>query len=147
MSSSVTVAAFGSWASPFRIERLVDRVVFLTEARGIDGVRWWLDGRMEAKQNTFSDHIAVANQLADTVVDGSRIVTRGLSAGGLLQGAVFSQAPERWCGVIAEVPAVDILTSIVFFSLAFWLGRVETVAASATIAVSASARTTPGRRT
>ena len=47
MSSSVTVAAFGSWASPFRIERLTDRVVFLTEARGRDGVRWWLEGRPE----------------------------------------------------------------------------------------------------
>ena len=47
MSSSVTVAAFGSWASPFRIERLTDRVVFLTEARGVDGVRWWIEGRPE----------------------------------------------------------------------------------------------------
>ena len=45
MTSSVTVAPFGSWASPFRIERLTDRVVFLTEARGVDGVRWWLEGR------------------------------------------------------------------------------------------------------
>jgi dipeptidyl aminopeptidase/acylaminoacyl peptidase len=43
--ASVTVAPFGSWASPFRIERLTDRVVFLTEARGVDGVRWWLEGR------------------------------------------------------------------------------------------------------
>ncbi len=43
--ASATVAPFGSWASPFRIERLTDRVVFLSEARGIDGVRWWLEGR------------------------------------------------------------------------------------------------------
>lgn len=43
--STVTVAPFGSWASPFRIDRLTDRVVFLSEARGIDGVRWWLEGR------------------------------------------------------------------------------------------------------
>ena len=43
--ANVTVAPFGSWASPFRIERLTDRVVFLTEARGVDGVRWWLEGR------------------------------------------------------------------------------------------------------
>jgi dipeptidyl aminopeptidase/acylaminoacyl peptidase len=47
MSSAVTVAAFGSWASPFKIERLTDRVVFLTEARGAGGVRWWLEGRPE----------------------------------------------------------------------------------------------------
>src|SRR5262245_15311748 len=44
-SSTVTVAPFGSWASPFRIERLTDRVVFLAEARGSGGVRWWLEGR------------------------------------------------------------------------------------------------------
>jgi len=43
--ASVTVAPFGSWASPFRIERLTDRVVFLTEGRGAGGVRWWLEGR------------------------------------------------------------------------------------------------------
>jgi dipeptidyl aminopeptidase/acylaminoacyl peptidase len=40
-----TVAPFGAWASPFKIERLTDRVVFLTEAHGVDGVRWWLEGR------------------------------------------------------------------------------------------------------
>jgi oligopeptidase B len=79
---------------------------------GEGGRRWWLDGHLEHKQNTFSDQIAAADFLADGLVDGSRIVTRGLSAGGLLQGAVFSQAPQRWAGVIAEVPAVDILTTM-----------------------------------
>ncbi len=42
---SVTVAPFGSWASPFKIERLTDRVVFLSEVRAADGVTWWLEGR------------------------------------------------------------------------------------------------------
>ena len=79
---------------------------------GEGGRRWWLDGQLEHKQNTFSDQIAAADFLADGLVDGTRIVTRGLSAGGLLQGAVFSQAPQRWAGVIAEVPAVDILTTM-----------------------------------
>ena len=79
---------------------------------GEGGRRWWLDGRLEHKQNTFSDHLAVATALADTLVDGSRIVTRGLSAGGLLQGAVFSQAPDRWAGVVAEVPFVDVVTTM-----------------------------------
>jgi dipeptidyl aminopeptidase/acylaminoacyl peptidase len=41
----MTVAPYGSWESPFRIERLTDRVVFLAEPRGIDGVRWWIEGR------------------------------------------------------------------------------------------------------
>jgi dipeptidyl aminopeptidase/acylaminoacyl peptidase len=44
-SGTVVAAPFGSWASPFRIERLTDRVVFLSEARDIDGIRWWLEGR------------------------------------------------------------------------------------------------------
>ncbi|MEP6665986.1 MAG: prolyl oligopeptidase family serine peptidase [Nocardioidaceae bacterium] len=79
---------------------------------GEGGRRWWLEGHLGHKQNTFSDHIAVADFLADGLVDGDRIVTRGLSAGGLLQGAVFSQAPQRWRGVIAEVPAVDMVTTM-----------------------------------
>ncbi|MDX6297973.1 MAG: oligopeptidase, partial [Nocardioidaceae bacterium] len=95
---------------------LLDRGVVWAHAGvrggGEGGRRWWLDGRLEHKQNTFSDLVAAADFLADGRVDGSRIVTRGLSAGGLLQGAVFSQAPTRWAGVIAEVPAVDILTTM-----------------------------------
>jgi dipeptidyl aminopeptidase/acylaminoacyl peptidase len=41
----LTVAPYGSWVSPFKIERLTDRVVFLTEPDGRDGVRWWIEGR------------------------------------------------------------------------------------------------------
>ena len=46
------------------------------------------------------------------MVDGRRIVSRGLSAGGLLQGAVFSRAPQRWRAVVAEVPFVDCVTTM-----------------------------------
>lgn len=95
---------------------LLDRGVVWAHAGlrggGEGGRRWWQDGHLEHKQNTFSDHVAAADFLADGLVDGARIVTRGLSAGGLLQGVVFSQAPTRWAGVIAEVPAVDILTTM-----------------------------------
>src|SRR5512146_1958952 len=45
MSSGSITAPFGAWASPFRIERLTDRVVFLSESRAIGGVTWWLEGR------------------------------------------------------------------------------------------------------
>ncbi|HTK44151.1 MAG TPA: prolyl oligopeptidase family serine peptidase [Patescibacteria group bacterium] len=44
-SDALTVAPYGAWASPFKIERLTDRVVFLAEPRGIDGTRWWIEGR------------------------------------------------------------------------------------------------------
>jgi oligopeptidase B len=80
---------------------------------GEGGRRWWLDGRLDRKRNTFTDFIAVAGMLADQGwADGDRIVSRGLSAGGLLQGAAFSMAPRRWRAVVAEVPFVDCVTTM-----------------------------------
>ena len=43
--AGLTVAPYGSWASPFKIERLTDRVVFLIEPHAAGGLRWWLEGR------------------------------------------------------------------------------------------------------
>ena len=76
------------------------------------GRRWWLDGRLRAKPNTFDDQAAVADYLADGLVDGTRIVSRGLSAGGLLQGVLYSQRPERFAGIVAEVPFVDVIATM-----------------------------------
>jgi oligopeptidase B len=116
--------AYGAYESVYpdqewdpAIPSLLDRGVVYVHAHvrggGEGGRRWWLDGRMEHKQHTFDDHAAVADGLdAAGLVDGSRIATRGLSAGGLLQGAVFSQRPERWQAVVAEVPFVDVLTTM-----------------------------------
>lgn len=81
------------------------------------GRRWWLDGHLRAKPNTFDDQAAVADHLATGRVDGSRIVTRGLSAGGLLQGALYSRRPERFAGVVAEVPFVDVVATMADASL------------------------------
>jgi oligopeptidase B len=95
---------------------LLDRGVVYAHAHvrggGEGGRRWWEDGRLGAKQHTFDDHVAAARGLADGLVDPDRIVTRGLSAGGLLQGAVFTQAPELWAGVVAEVPFVDVVNTM-----------------------------------
>jgi len=71
-----------------------------------------LDGHLRAKPNTFDDQAAIADHLAGGLVDGTRIVTRGLSAGGLLQGALYSRRPERFTGVVAEVPFVDVVTTM-----------------------------------
>jgi oligopeptidase B len=94
---------------------LLDRGVVFAHAHvrggGEGGRRWWLEGRLAAKQNTFTDHLAVADGL-DGLVDGSRLATRGLSAGGLLQAAVLSQRPQRWRAVVAEVPFVDVVTTM-----------------------------------
>ncbi|HEX7992322.1 MAG TPA: prolyl oligopeptidase family serine peptidase, partial [Streptosporangiaceae bacterium] len=71
-----------------------------------------------SKQTTFTDFIDVADWLAgdagggSRLVDGTRIVSRGLSAGGLLQGAVYSMRPDRWRAVVAEVPFVDVVTTM-----------------------------------
>jgi oligopeptidase B len=85
---------------------------------GEGGRGWWQQGRLQAKPTTFSDFIDTADWLAGDaagsvpLVDGSRIVSRGLSAGGLLQGAVYSRAPGRWRAVVAEVPFVDCVTTM-----------------------------------
>ena len=108
------------WEEP--LPSLLDRgvVYAFTHIRGgpEGGRRWWLDGRLTAKQHSFDDHIAVADGLAAAgLVDPGRIATRGLSAGGLLVGAAFSQRPDRWCAVVAEVPFVDVITSMLDDSL------------------------------
>jgi oligopeptidase B len=96
---------------------LLDRdfvyVVAHVRGGGERGRNWWLDGRLDRKRNTFTDFIAVADMLADQGwAAPGRIVSRGLSAGGLLQGAVFSLAPRRWRAVVAEVPFVDCVTTM-----------------------------------
>jgi oligopeptidase B len=96
---------------------LLDRGVVWVHAHvrggGELGRHWYLDGKLAAKQHTFDDQVAVAEGLAAAgLVDPARIASRGLSAGGLLQGAVFSQRPDRWRAVVAEVPAVDMVTTM-----------------------------------
>jgi oligopeptidase B len=98
---------------PSMLDQGVVYVHALIRGGGEGGRRWWLDGSMSTKQHTFDDLAAVADGLArDGLVDGDRIATRGLSAGGLLQGAVFSQRPDRWRAVVAEVPFVDVVTTM-----------------------------------
>ncbi|HEX3931555.1 MAG TPA: prolyl oligopeptidase family serine peptidase [Nocardioides sp.] len=122
-SAPALVYAYGAYESvdepewdpglPSLLDRGVVYVHALIRGGGEGGRRWWLDGSMATKQHTFDDLAAVADGLArEGVVDGERIATRGLSAGGLLQGAVFSQRPDRWRAVVAEVPFVDVVTTM-----------------------------------
>lgn len=117
------VYGYGSYASvddpawdpalPSLLDRGVVYVYAHLRGGGELGRAWYLDGKLARKQHTFDDHIAVADGLArDGLVDPDRIATRGLSAGGLLQGAVFSQRPDRWRAVVAEVPFVDVVTTM-----------------------------------
>jgi oligopeptidase B len=82
------------------------------------GRRWYDGGKMQHKQNTFSDFIACARHLVDTGwTTPEHLVAEGASAGGLLAGAVANQAPELFGGVVAGVPFVDNLTTMLDASL------------------------------
>ena len=82
------------------------------------GRRWYDDGKMLSKINTFTDFVASARHLADEGwTSPRRLVARGGSAGGLLVGAAVNIAPDAYGAVVAQVPFVDALTSILDPSL------------------------------
>ena len=96
---------------------LVDRgfVYAIAHIRGgkDKGYAWYENGKRALKKNTFLDFIAAANHL---IVEGytshDRIVAQGGSAGGMLMGAVANLAPQAFGGIIAEVPFVDVLDTM-----------------------------------
>jgi oligopeptidase B len=82
------------------------------------GRRWYDDGKLLRKANTFSDFVTCAEHLVSTGWTApSRLVARGGSAGGLLMGAVVNLAPQAFGGIVAQVPFVDALTTILDPSL------------------------------
>ncbi|MGV1780320.1 S9 family peptidase [Agrobacterium vitis] len=77
------------------------------------GFQWYEDGKMENKVNTFKDFISAADHLVKegfTAYD--KIIAEGGSAGGMLMGAVANMAPEKFAGIIAAVPFVDVLNTM-----------------------------------
>jgi oligopeptidase B len=102
-----------SVTTPSLLDRGFVYAVAHVRGGGEGGRRWWTGGRLDRKRTTFTDFIAAADTLAGAGwAAPDRIVSRGLSAGGLLQGAVFSLAPGRWRAVVAEVPFVDVVTTM-----------------------------------
>lgn len=90
------------------------------------GRHWYDDGKLDRKQNTFTDFIACARHLIDTGwTTADRLVGEGGSAGGLLIGAVATQAPELWAGVVAQVPFVDNLTTMLDSTLPLTVNEYE----------------------
>ncbi|MDN4647813.1 S9 family peptidase [Curtobacterium sp. PsM8] len=102
--------------SVMRLSMLDRGVVFaVAHVRGGGelGRHWYEDGKTLTKKNTFTDFVAVAEHLIDSGrTTPERLVAEGGSAGGLLMGAVANLAPERFAGILAAVPFVDALTSI-----------------------------------
>ncbi|MGA2970028.1 MAG: S9 family peptidase [Acidimicrobiales bacterium] len=109
---------------------LLDRGVIFAIAHirggGEMGRSWYEMGRLAQKPTTFSDFISVARDLVDkgwTTPD--QLAARGGSAGGLLMGAVMNQAPELFRAVVAEVPFVDALTTMLDATLPLTVGEWE----------------------
>ncbi len=106
------------------------------------GYRWYKDGKLEKKTNSFNDFIAAGRYLADQkFTSAGRIVGQGGSAGGMLMGAVANMAPELFAGIVADVPFVDVLTTMLDDTLPLtppewpeWGNPIESAEAYATIA-------------
>ena len=82
------------------------------------GRPWYEHGKLLEKKNTFTDFIAVAQHLVATgLTRPQKLVARGGSAGGLLMGAVANLAPDPFAGILAQVPFVDALNTILDPSL------------------------------
>lgn len=90
------------------------------------GRQWYLNGKFEKKRNSFTDFVSCAQHLVDEgVTDPSQLACRGGSAGGLLVGAVANLAPELFACVVAQVPFVDALNTILDPSLPLTVGEWE----------------------
>ena len=109
---------------------LLDRGVIFAIAHvrggGEMGRAWYEMGRLAQKPTTFSDFVAVARHLvAKGWTEPSRLAIRGGSAGGLLVGAVMNLAPDLFRCVVAEVPFVDVVTTMLDASLPLTVGEWE----------------------
>jgi len=133
-SSNVLLYGYGSYGSSmgsgFSSTRLslVNRDIIWVTAHirgGMEkGMKWWKEGKMLKKKNTFHDYVAVANYLIkNKYTSKKKIIGMGGSAGGLLMGAVVNQSPELFLGIIMAVPFVDSLTTNLDHSLPLTIGE------------------------
>lgn len=90
------------------------------------GEHWYEEGKFQKKINTFTDFINAAEYLGmKGYCDGNKIYAQGGSAGGLLMGAVANMAPYLWKGVIAQVPFVDVVTTMLDETIPLTVGEYE----------------------
>ena len=125
--------SYGSSMSPgFSSTRLSlinrDIIWVTTHIRGgmERGMKWWKEGKLLNKKNTFEDYISSAKYLIEKkYTSKNKIIGMGGSAGGLLMGVVVNQAPELFLGVIMAVPFVDSLTTNLDHSLPLTVGEFD----------------------
>ena len=90
------------------------------------GMKWWKEGKLLNKKNTFKDYLAVAKFLIEKkYTSKGKIIGMGGSAGGLLMGAVVNESPELFCAVVMAVPFVDSLTTNLDHSLPLTVGEFD----------------------
>ena len=90
------------------------------------GRQWYEDGKLLNKKNTFLDFIAAAEYLVnEKYTSSSRLFAMGGSAGGLLVGAVMNMRPDLWKGVVAQVPFVDVVTTMLDESIPLTTGEYD----------------------
>ena len=126
--SPLLLYGYGSYGSSMNagfsspLLSLIDRgfVYAIAHIRGGEemGRAWYEQGKLLHKKNTFTDFIAAAEHLkAEGYADPERIYAMGGSAGGLLMGAVFNMRPDLWDGIVARVPFVDVVTTMLDASI------------------------------
>ena len=125
--------SYGNSMSPgFSSTRLslIDRNIIWATAHvrgGMEkGMKWWKEGKLTNKKNTFEDYIYAAKYLINNKYSSKgKIIGMGGSAGGLLMGAVVNQAPEIFLGIVMAVPFVDSLTTNLDHSLPLTVGEFD----------------------
>ncbi len=107
------VAPWFSWPRLSLLDRGFVFAVAHVRGGGELGRRWYLDGKLLHKRNTFTDFVACAEHLvAEGWTSADRMAIRGASAGGLLVGAAVNLRPDLFASVVAEVPFVDVVNSM-----------------------------------
>jgi oligopeptidase B len=135
-NANLLLYGYGSYGSSmlpnFSTTRLslIDRDIIWVTAHirgGMErGMKWWKEGKLLNKKNTFEDYIATAKYLIEKkYTSKGKIIGMGGSAGGLLMGAVVNQSPELFLGMIMAVPFLDSLTTNLDHSLPLTVGEFD----------------------
>ena len=135
-TANVLLYGYGSYGSSMSPSfsstkfSLIDRDIIWVTAHirgGMErGMKWWKEGKLLNKKNTFEDYLAVGEFLIkDKYTSKKKIIGFGGSAGGLLMGAVVNQKPELFLAMILAVPFVDSLTTNLDHSLPLTVGEFD----------------------
>ncbi len=135
-SAKLLLYGYGSYGSSMspgfsstRISLIERDIIWVTShiRGGMEkGMKWWKEGKLLNKKNTFEDYIASAKFLIEKkFTSKGNIIGMGGSAGGLLMGAVVNQAPDLFLGIVMAVPFVDSLTTNLDHSLPLTVGEFD----------------------